>query len=89
MVGAGQRVLEITVNYFRKRYQFDMPIGINQCVQDHCVHRRNSEESPLGIFDIPEEKRLTYWQPGEIAGNKLKKEKKSAGRRILEIDRNG
>ena len=38
MVGAGQRVLEITVDYSRTRIQFDMPIGINQYVQDHCVN---------------------------------------------------
>ena len=37
MVGAGQRVLEITVGYAKARVQFDMPIGINQYVQDHCV----------------------------------------------------
>ncbi len=37
MVGAGQRVLEITVDYAKTRIQFDMPIGINQYVQDHCV----------------------------------------------------
>jgi len=37
MVGAGQRVLEITVGYSKARVQFDLPIGINQYVQDHCV----------------------------------------------------
>jgi alkylation response protein AidB-like acyl-CoA dehydrogenase len=37
MVGAGQRVLEITVDQAKARVQFDMPIGINQYVQDHCV----------------------------------------------------
>ena len=37
MVGAGQHVLEITVDYAKTRYQFDMPIGINQYVQDHCA----------------------------------------------------
>ena len=38
MVGAGQRVLEITVDYSKTRIQFDMPIGIHQYVQEHCVH---------------------------------------------------
>jgi alkylation response protein AidB-like acyl-CoA dehydrogenase len=38
MVGAGQRVLALTVDYAKTRIQFDMPIGINQYVQDHCVH---------------------------------------------------
>jgi alkylation response protein AidB-like acyl-CoA dehydrogenase len=37
MVGAGQRVLEITVDYAKTRIQFDLPIGINQYVQDHCA----------------------------------------------------
>ncbi len=37
MVGAGQRVLEVTVDYAKTRIQFDLPIGINQYVQDHCV----------------------------------------------------
>jgi len=38
MVGAGQRLLELTVNYANTRIQFDMPIGINQYIQDHCVN---------------------------------------------------
>lgn len=38
MVGAGQRVLEVTVDYAKTRFQFDMPIGIHQYVQDHCAH---------------------------------------------------
>ncbi len=37
MVGAGQRIVEITVDYAKTRIQFDMPIGINQWVQEHCV----------------------------------------------------
>lgn len=38
MVGAGQRLLELTVDYANSRIQFDMPIGINQYIQDHCVN---------------------------------------------------
>ncbi|MFC1958175.1 acyl-CoA dehydrogenase family protein [Chloroflexota bacterium] len=38
MVGAGQRLLEISVDYSKTRIQFDMPIGINQYVQEHCVN---------------------------------------------------
>ncbi len=38
MVGGGQKVLELTVEYTRTRVQFDAPIGVNQYVQDHCVH---------------------------------------------------
>ena len=37
MVGAGQKVLEMTVDYAKTRIQFDMPIGLNQYVQEHCV----------------------------------------------------
>ena len=37
MTGAGQRVLEMTVEYAKTRVQFDMPIGIHQHVQAHCV----------------------------------------------------
>ena len=37
MVGAGQRLLELTADYAKTRIQFDMPIGINQYVQEHCV----------------------------------------------------
>jgi len=37
MVGAGQHILELTVDYAKTRIQFDMPIGVNQLVQDHCV----------------------------------------------------
>lgn len=37
MVGAGQKVLEIAVDYAKTRVQFDMPIGVNQYVQEHCV----------------------------------------------------
>jgi alkylation response protein AidB-like acyl-CoA dehydrogenase len=37
MVGAGQRILELTVDYAQNRIQFDMPIGIHQLVQDYCV----------------------------------------------------
>jgi alkylation response protein AidB-like acyl-CoA dehydrogenase len=36
MLGAGQKLVEITVDYAKTRIQFDMPIGINQYVQEHC-----------------------------------------------------
>lgn len=38
MVGAGQRLLELTVDYAKTRVQFDQPIGVNQYVQEHCVY---------------------------------------------------
>jgi len=37
MVGAGQRIQEMTIDYAKTRIQFDMPIGINQHIQEHCV----------------------------------------------------
>ena len=37
MLGAGQRLLELSVDYAKTRIQFDMPIGINQYIQEHCV----------------------------------------------------
>jgi alkylation response protein AidB-like acyl-CoA dehydrogenase len=37
MLGAGQKVLEIAVDYAKTRIQFDMPIGLNQYVQGHCI----------------------------------------------------
>jgi len=37
MMGAGQRLLDLAVDYAKSRIQFDMPIGINQYIQEHCV----------------------------------------------------
>jgi alkylation response protein AidB-like acyl-CoA dehydrogenase len=37
MVGAGQRMVELTVDYAKTRIAFDLPIGVNQYVQEHCV----------------------------------------------------
>ena len=36
MLGAGQKLVEVTVDYAKTRVQFDMPIGIHQYVQEHC-----------------------------------------------------
>jgi len=38
MLGAGQHLLEIAVDYAKTRIQFDMPIGINQYIQEHCIY---------------------------------------------------
>ena len=38
MLGAGQSLLEIAVDYAKTRIQFDMPIGINQYIQEHCIY---------------------------------------------------
>ena len=37
MLGAGQYLLELTLDYAKTRIQFDMPIGINQYIHDYCV----------------------------------------------------
>ena len=37
MVGAGQVVLDIAVDFAKTRIQFEQPIGINQHIQEHCV----------------------------------------------------
>ena len=60
MVGAGQRVLEITVDYAKNRYQFDLPIGINQYVQDHCAHL---------LSEVDASRWLTYQAAWKISEN--------------------
>ncbi len=38
MVGAGQKLLEMTVDYAKVRVQFDKPIGALQAIQHHCAN---------------------------------------------------
>lgn len=38
MAGAGDRVLELAVDYAKTRIQFEQPIGVNQYIQEHCVY---------------------------------------------------
>ncbi|MFC1945868.1 acyl-CoA dehydrogenase family protein, partial [Chloroflexota bacterium] len=38
MVGAGQSILELTMEHAKTRIRFDLPIGIHQHVQEHCIH---------------------------------------------------
>jgi alkylation response protein AidB-like acyl-CoA dehydrogenase len=38
MVGGMQYVLEITVAYVKERIQFDVPVGVFQAIQHHCVY---------------------------------------------------
>jgi alkylation response protein AidB-like acyl-CoA dehydrogenase len=45
MVGAGQRLLELTVEYAKTRIQFEQPIGINQYVQEHCIYLLSEVDS--------------------------------------------
>jgi Acyl-CoA dehydrogenases len=37
MVGAGDKILDLTLDYAKTRIQFEMPIGVNQFVHEHCV----------------------------------------------------
>jgi alkylation response protein AidB-like acyl-CoA dehydrogenase len=37
MVGAGEKVLRLTVGHAKTRVQFDAPIGVNQYIQGHCT----------------------------------------------------
>jgi alkylation response protein AidB-like acyl-CoA dehydrogenase len=37
LVGSGQKALELAVDHAKTRTQFDMPIGIHQYVQGHCI----------------------------------------------------
>jgi alkylation response protein AidB-like acyl-CoA dehydrogenase len=38
MVGGMQAVLDMTVAYVKERVQFDVPVGVFQAVQHHCVN---------------------------------------------------
>jgi len=38
MVGGMQAVLDMTVPYVKERIQFDVPVGVFQAVQHHCVY---------------------------------------------------
>jgi len=38
MIGAGQRLLEMAVDYAKTRIQFDQFIGVNQHIQEHCIN---------------------------------------------------
>ncbi len=38
MVGGMQAVLDMTIPYVKERVQFDVPVGVFQAVQHHCVY---------------------------------------------------
>ena len=38
MIGAGQKLLEMTIDYAKTRVQFDQFIGVNQHIQEHCIN---------------------------------------------------
>ena len=45
MVGAGQRVLEMTVEYAKTRVQFGRPLGSFQAIQHHCANLATAVET--------------------------------------------
>ncbi len=45
MVGGMQAVLDMTVPYVKQRIQFDVPIGVFQAIQHHCVNMLVDVES--------------------------------------------
>jgi alkylation response protein AidB-like acyl-CoA dehydrogenase len=45
MVGGMQAVLDMTVPYVKQRVQFDVPIGVFQAIQHHCVNMLVDVES--------------------------------------------
>lgn len=60
MVGAGQRAVEIAVDYAKTRIQFDMPIGINQWVQEHAVQL---------VADVDTSRWVTYYAAWMLSEN--------------------
>ncbi len=45
MVGAGQKLLEMTVEYAKARIQFGRPLGSFQAIQHHCANLATSVET--------------------------------------------
>lgn len=49
MMGGMQAVLDMTVPYVKQRIQFDVPIGVFQAIQHHCVNMLVDVESSRAI----------------------------------------
>jgi alkylation response protein AidB-like acyl-CoA dehydrogenase len=49
MVGGMQYVLDITVAYVKERIQFDVPIGVFQAIQHHCVYMMEDVEGSRAV----------------------------------------
>ncbi len=60
MVGAGWKILELTVDYAKTRIQFDAPIGVNQYVQGYCTDL---------LSEIDGSKNVTYQAAWRLSEN--------------------
>jgi alkylation response protein AidB-like acyl-CoA dehydrogenase len=49
MLGGMQYVLDITVAYVKERIQFDVPIGVFQAIQHHCVYMMEDVEGSRAV----------------------------------------
>jgi alkylation response protein AidB-like acyl-CoA dehydrogenase len=49
MVGGMQYVLDITVPYVKERIQFDVPVGVFQAIQHHCVYMLEDVEGSRAV----------------------------------------
>ncbi|WP_370469073.1 acyl-CoA dehydrogenase family protein, partial [Hyphobacterium sp. SN044] len=47
MIGAGDKVLKMTVDYAKIREQFDRPIGSFQAIQHHCANMKTCLETSV------------------------------------------
>jgi alkylation response protein AidB-like acyl-CoA dehydrogenase len=58
MVGGMQAVLDMTVPYVKQRIQFDVPIGVFQAIQHHCVNM---------LVDVESSRIITYEAAWKLA----------------------
>lgn len=61
MIGGGQKVLDMTVDYAKERVQFGKPIGVFQAVQHHCANM---------FMDLQGSRLITYKAAWEWAQGK-------------------
>jgi len=60
MLGAGWKILDLTVDYAKTRIQFDAPIGVNQYVQEYCTDL---------VSEIDGTKNVTYQAAWKLSEN--------------------
>jgi len=81
MLGNGQKLLELTLDHARTRVQFDMPIGVNQYVQDHCV-KMYEELDGIKLATYYAAWKLSEGQPAELESAIAKARASEASERI-------